>query len=148
MSLAEQIKQDLHGALKASRKEQARTLRSVLAGLQNRRIAKGSDLNAGEEIKTLQSLVKQRKESIDLYRQGGRQDLVTLEETELEILSAYLPQMLSEDEIRELVSAVIAEVDAASQADVGKVMPVVMQRGAGRVDGKLAQSILRELLPG
>jgi hypothetical protein len=146
MSLFEQIRKDMYQAMKAGDKTAAATLRSALARLQDRRIEKRSDLTEAETIRVLQSLIKQRKESIALYRQGDREDLVQQEQAEIDILETYLPRMLSEAEIRDLVNEVVREIGASSPSDIGKVMPLVMQRGAGRVDGKTAQRIVRELL--
>ncbi len=94
----------------------------------------------------IQALVKQRKESIAMFEQGGRLDLVEKESAELTILATYLPKMLTEKEVFMLVQQIVGEVGAESLSDLGKVMPAVMQRGAGKVDGKLAQKIVREVL--
>ncbi len=146
MSLFETIQNDMYAAMKSREKEKANALRGALAKLKDRRIEKRDDLSEAEEIKTIQSLVKQRQESVKMYAQGGRDDLVKQEQFEIEILQAYLPQQLSESEVREIVQRIIAETGAESLADMGKVMPAVMQAGQGRIDGKLAQQVVRELL--
>ncbi|MCK5330833.1 MAG: GatB/YqeY domain-containing protein, partial [Candidatus Marinimicrobia bacterium] len=99
-----------------------------------------------DELKVIRSLVKQHKESIEAYTGGGRQDLVDLEQAAREHLETYLPRMLSEKEVRALVTEVITETGATGMSEIGKVMPQVMQRSAGLADGKLAQAIVLELL--
>ncbi len=136
----------MYQAMKSGQKQKATALRGVLSKLKDKRIEKQDELSEAEEIKVLQSLVKQRKESIDLYRKGGRMDLVEQESAELEILGKYLPKMMSKEEVRELVKTVVSETGASSLSDIGKVMPQVMKRGAGRIDGRVAQQIVREFL--
>lgn len=146
MTLFETIQKDMYQAMKSGQKQKATALRGVLSKLKDKRIEKQDELSEAEEIKVLQSLVKQRKESIDLYRKGGRMDLVEQESAELEILGKYLPKMMSKEEVRELVKTVVSETGASSLSDIGKVMPQVMKRGAGRIDGRVAQQIVREFL--
>jgi uncharacterized protein YqeY len=146
MSLSNQIQKDMYAAMKAGEKDKVVALRSILSKLKDRQIANRQPLKAEEEIKVLQTLVKQRKESIQMFRQGGREDLARAEEAEVNLLSAYLPKGLDEEEIRSIVKKVIEETGAKSMSDIGKVMPEVMKRGQGRIDGKLAQKLVRELL--
>ncbi len=146
MGLFEQIQQDMYAAMKRRESVAAATLRGVLATLKDKKINKRDDLTEAEIIKTLQSLAKQRKESIDLYQKGGRTDLAETEQKELDVIEGYLPKMMSEDDVKALVQAAIEEAGASSMADIGKVMPIVMKKGAGTLDGKLAQRIVRELL--
>ena len=146
MSIFEKVQADMYQAMKAKDNLASKTLRVVLAKLKDRRIEKRDDLTEAEELKVLQSLAKQRKESIKMFNDGGRMDLVEQEEKELEIIERYLPQMLSDDDIKNIVKESIAEAGAQSLSDIGKVMPLVMKKGAGRIDGKKAQLFLRELL--
>jgi len=146
MSLFDQIQTDMYTAMKAGEKEKSGTLRITLAKLKDKRIEKREDLSEEEEMKILQTLVKQRKESIELYEKGGREDLVIAEKNEMEILNGYLPKMMSENDIRSIIQSVVKEVGAASMADMGKVMPEVMKRGKGLIDGKTAQNFVRESL--
>ena len=132
--------------MKAGEKEKSNTLRTTLAKLKDKRIEKRDDLSEAEAIKVLQTLVKQRKESVELFEKGGRPELAASENGEIDILNSYLPQMISEDEIRNIVQTVIDEVGAVSMADLGKVMPQVMERGKGLIDGKTAQQFVREIL--
>ena len=97
-------------------------------------------------IKVLQSAAKQHKESIRMYREGNRDDLVEAETNQLKIVESYLPSMMNDQEVRNLVEHIISEVGASQMSDFGKVMPQVMKKGAGKVDGNVAQSIDKELL--
>ena len=146
MSLFEHIQTDMYAAMKAREKEKSGTLRIALDKLKDKRIEKREDLSEEEELKILKTLVKQRKESIQLYEKGGREDLVNAEKNEMEILIGYLPKMMSENDIRSIVQSVVKEVGAASIADMGRVMPEVMKRGKGLIDGKTAQNFVRESL--
>ena len=146
MSSFERIQNDMYVAMKAGEKEKSNTLRTTLAKLKDKRIEKRDDLSEAEAIKVLQTLVKQRKESVELFEKGGRPELAASENGEIDILNSYLPQMISEDEIRNIVQTVIDEVGAVSMADLGKVMPQVMERGKGLIDGKTAQQFVREIL--
>ena len=146
MSLFNQIQTDMYAAMKAREKEKSGTLRITLAKLKDKRIEKRDNLSEEEEVKILQTLVKQREESIKLYEKGGREDLANAEKNEIEILKGYLPKMMSEDDIRSIVQSVVKEVGASSMADMGRVMPQVMKRGKGLIDGKTAQNFVRESL--
>ena len=146
MSLFERIQNDMYAAMKAGEKEKSNTLRTTLAKLKDKRIEKRDDLSETETIKVLQTLVKQGKESVELFEKGGRPELAASENGEIDILNSYLPQMISEDNIRNIVQTVVDEVGAVSMADLGKVMPKVMERGEGLIDGKTAQQFVREIL--
>lgn len=146
MSLFETLQKDMYQAMKAGDKVTTKALRRTLARLKDKRIERREDLSEAEEIKVLQSLAKQHEESIQLYRQGDRQDLVAAETDELNVLKKYLPSVMTEEETRQLVEIVIQEVGATSLSDLGKVMPVLMKRGAGRLDGRRAQALVKERL--
>lgn len=146
MQLSEKIQREIHIALKNRNQIKVVTLRSALSKLKDRQIEKQEKLEESEELKVIQMLVKQHKESIAMFKDGGRDDLVEKEKAELKILEKYLPSMMSENEVKQLINDIIKEVGAESLSDIGKVMQNVMQRGSGRVDGKLAQQILRGLL--
>ena len=146
MSLYNQIQNDMYSAMKSGNKEESNTLRTTLAKLKDKVIEKQQDLNRQEEIKVLQTLVKQRKESIDLYEKGGRSELAEAEQKELEILNNYLPKMMDDSDIKNIVKSVIDEFGATSMADMGKIMPEVMNRGKGLIDGKSAQKFVQELI--
>lgn len=146
MPLVDEIQKDMYKAMKEKEKERINALRNIIGKLKYRYIDKGDKLTEQEEIKVIQSLAKQRRESIEMYKQGGRNDLVKTETKELSIIEEYLPQAMSEEEVRRLVRETVKETGAESMSDLGKVMPLVMKKGAGKVDGKIAQDILRELL--
>ena len=146
MPLVDEIQKDMYKAMKEKEKERINALRNIIGKLKYKYIDKGDKLTEQEKIKVIQSLAKQRRESIELYKQGGRNDLVETETKELSIIEEYLPQAMSEEEVRRLVRKTVKETGAESMSDLGKVMPLVMKKGAGKVDGKIAQEILRELL--
>ena len=146
MSLLDTIQSDMYAAMKSGDKHKTGTLRVALSKLKDKKIEKREDLSDVEALKIIQNLVKQRKEAADIYKENGRNDLMENENAELEILNAYLPQMMSEDDLRVLVKKVVEETGTSGLSDIGKVMPEVMKQSAGKADGKMAQSIVRELL--
>ena len=146
MSLFDTLQNDMYAAMKNGDKHKTGTLRVALSTLKDKKIEKREDLTDIEAIKIVQNLVKQRKEAADIYKENGRSDLMENENAELEILNAYLPQMMSEDDLRILVQKVVDDTGASSLSDIGKVMPEVMKQSAGKADGKMAQSIVRALL--
>ena len=146
MSLFDTIQSDMYAAMKSGDKHKTGTLRVALSTLKDKKIEKREDLTDVEAIKIIQNLVKQRKEAADIYKENGRNDLMENENAKLEILNSYLPQMMSEDDLRVLVKKVVEDTGASSLSDIGKVMPEVMKQSAGKADGKMAQSIVRDLL--
>ena len=142
----EKIQEDMYTAMKSGEKEKANTLRTVISKLKDKQIEKREALSGEEEVKILQTLVKQRKESIDLYEKGGRSELVAIEKQEMDIINSYLPKMMSEDTIKDIVKNVIDSTGASSMSDMGKVMPEVMRQGKGLIDGKTAQKFVSEML--
>ena len=146
MTHFEKVQADMYTAMKSGDKEKANTLRNVLSKLKDKQIEKREALSNEEEIKILQTLVKQRKESIELYEKGGRNELVVIEEQEMKIINSYLPKMMSDDSIKNIVKSVIESSGANSMADMGKVMPEVMKQGKGLIDGKTAQKFVSEML--
>ena len=146
MSLFQKIQTDMYEAMKLGDKNTSITLRTALAKLKNKKIDKQDDLSINDEIKVLQILVKQRKESIELYQKGDRPELVEIETKEMEILNNYLPKMMDENEIKNIVKTVIDDIGATSMEDMGKIMPEVMKRGNGLIDGKSAQKFVNEII--
>ena len=144
--MLQQIEKDMMEALKSKDRAKAGALRLLMSKCKNKAIALGHELSDSEVIKVLQSTAKQHKESIRMYKEGNRDDLVEAEMNELQFVESYLPSMMSEEEVRSLVESIIAEVGASQMSDFSKVMPQVMKKGAGKVDGNLAQSIVKELL--
>ncbi|MFL3025776.1 MAG: GatB/YqeY domain-containing protein [Candidatus Neomarinimicrobiota bacterium] len=146
MSLFKKIQDDMYTAMKAGEKNTSNTLRTTLSKLKDKKIDKRDELSEEEVIKIIQTLVKQGKESIDLFIKGGRDELAELEKNEINLLTNYLPHMISEEDIKNIVEDVINEVSATSLSDMGKIMPEVMKRGKGLIDGKIAQKFVQELL--
>ena len=146
MSLMDKVQQDMYIAMKSGNQIKTSTLRTLLSKLKDKKIDNEGNLTDSDSIKVIQKLVKQRKESADIYRNADREELAIKEEAELFELETYLPEMKSENEIRQLIQDVIQETGAKNMADIGKIMASVMQHGAGKVDGKKANKIVRELL--
>ena len=147
MPILRTLETDLKEALKAGNKPKVSTLRLLLAGLKNERIAVQRELTDEEVESVIRHGVKQRKDSIDQYGKGGRADLVAAEQAELVILEGYLPKELSESELKEAIRGIIAEKALASKKDIGIVMKELMRIYRGRADGRRAQQIASELLP-
>jgi len=146
MNRLEQIEQDLIKALKAHDKDKVMVLRGLKSDLKYRRIEKRDDLTDEDIISVLSSAAKKCRESLEDFKKGGRNDLIQKTEKELEILSAYLPQQLTEDELREIIKTAITETGADSPQKIGLVMKVVMPKIKGKADGKLVNRIVSELL--
>ena len=146
MPLVDKIQKDLYKAMKEREKERINALRNIIGTIKYWYIDKGAKLTEQEEIKVVQSLAKQRRESIEIYKAAGRSDLVETETKELSIIEEYFPQAMNEKEVRQLVREIIEETGAESMSALGKVMPLIMKKGRGRVDGKLAQEVVKELL--
>jgi len=146
MSILNKLQQDLKDSLKSGDKVRTDAIRMLISRLKNERISKGEDLTEDQEFSVLSKEAKKRKESIAMYRQGGREDLAAKEEQEFEIISSYLPAELSDEEIENIVSSVINETGAESLKDIGKVMGKVMPQVRGRADGKRIQEIVKKKL--
>ena len=140
------LQEELLTAMKAKDKGTLTGLRNIIGKLKAQRIDKGEDLTDQECIQILQSSVKQLKDSIEQYEKGGRDDLAEVEAFELKLIEKYLPEQLSEDEIRISVQKTIKSTEAKSIQDMGKVMGSVMKNLAGAVDGKVVQKIVQEEL--
>ena len=149
MSLKQRLMNDLTAAMKAQEALRTSTLRMAKAALQNREIEKGGELADDEMFKLLRSLVKQRRDSVEQYEKGGRQDLADKEKAEIEIIEHYLPQAATREEIEAAVAASIAETGAASMKDMGKVMKAVQAALAGKnADGRTVSEIVKAKLGG
>jgi uncharacterized protein len=147
MALIDKINEDLKTAMKNKNQAALRAIRGIKSGILLLQTEEGrKEVTEQDEIKLIQKMVKQRKESIEIFEKQNRNDLSLLEKEELDVISIYLPQQLSEEDLRKEIAAVIAEVGARSSADLGKVMPVVMNKLAGKSDGKTISSIVKELL--
>ena len=147
MSLKEQILAAMTAAMKAKDAPRTSTLRMVKAALQNREIEKGAPLDDDELQKMLRSLVKQRRDSIEQYQKGNRQDLVDKEQAEIIVIEGYLPQAASLAEIDQAVTEAIAETGASSLKGMGAVMKAVMSRLAGKnADGRTVSETVKQKL--
>ena len=146
MSIFNSIKSDMYDAMKAREKVKSNALRTALSKIKDKQIEKREPLNDDEIIKVLRAIVKQRDESIKLYIDAGRDDLSDEEKLEKKYLETYLPKMLSNEEVTIIVETVIKDLNANSINDIGKIMPVVMKRGKGLVDGNFARQIVVSLL--
>jgi uncharacterized protein YqeY len=147
--LSKQIVADLTAAMKAQDAARMSTLRMVKAAMMNRQIEKGSELDDEEMQKLLRSLVKQRRDSIEQYEKAGRQELVDKEQAEIDVIDTYLPKAASQEEIEQVVAAVIAETGASSMKDMGKVMKSVQAALAGKnADGRLVSEVVKAKLAG
>ena len=151
MSLIEQIQQDITAAMKAREEQRLSTLRMVKAALKNREIEKMAPLDKKESQAVLTTLIKQRKESVEQFTKGGRQEMADKEAEEIILIESYLPKAAGEDEIVAGVKAVIAEMGSPTMKDMGTVMKNAMARfnGAGmRVDGKMVSEVVKRELAG
>ena len=127
MSLMDKVQQDMYIAMKSGDQIKTSTLRTLLSKLKDKKIDNEGNLTDSDSIKVIQKLVKQRRESADIYRNADREELAIKEEAELFELETYLPEMMSENDIRQLIQDVIQEAGAKNMADIGKVMASVMQ---------------------
>ena len=132
--------------MKSGDKIKTNILRTLLSTLKEKQIEKKEDINEDEYLSVIKRLVKQLKESADAYQEAGRSDLYEKEVSELDILKEYLPEILSEEQTLDLVKEVIGQTSASSLSDMGKVMSLIMQKSNGRVDGKIANKLVKELL--
>jgi uncharacterized protein YqeY len=149
MTLKEQIISDLTVSMKAQDAPRTSTLRMVKAALMNREIEKGGELDEDEMMKLLRSLVKQRRDSVEQYEKGGREDLAAKEKAEIEMIDTYLPQAASREEIEAAVSAAIAETGGSSIKEMGKVMKAAQAALAGKnADGRTLSEIVKTKLGG
>jgi len=141
-----QLQEELKIAMKAGERAKMIGLRNIIGKIKAAQIDKGESLTDEEELKILKTAAKQLKESIDQYQKGGRDDLAEKEAFELSLLEKYLPEQLSEEQIRETVKNIVKNTGAGSMRDMGKVMGATMKELAGLADGKIVQKIVQEEL--
>jgi uncharacterized protein YqeY len=148
MSLEQKIMTDLKTAMLAKDEKSLRSLRAIKAAILLAKTAEGNkgELTEEDETKILQKLVKQRKDSLEIFTEQKRDDLAKKEKEEIEIIEKFLPQQLSHDELKKLVAAIIQETGAKSPAEMGKVMGVASKQLAGKADGKTISAMVKELL--
>lgn len=150
MSLTDTINADIKKAMLAREKDKLEALRAVKSALLLAATEKGADGSVDEtaETKTLRKLVKQRKDAAKIYHEQNRADLAELEEAQAAVIEVYLPQQMPEDQVREVISGVIAATGASGPQDMGKVMGAAMGKLNGKADGKLISTLVKELLAG
>ncbi len=150
MSLKTTIDADIKAAMLAKDKVKLLALRDIkkVILLEETKSGGSGELSEAEELKILQKAVKQRKDSADIYKQQGREDLLEKEEAEIAVIEAYLPKAMTEDELKEAISKVIAQVGARGPGDMGKVMGAATKAIAGRADGRSISTMVKALLAG
>lgn len=148
MTLQEKINADVIAAMKSKDEISLRALRGLKSALLLAASEPGANGSVSDEaaLKIFQKLAKQRKESLDIYLQNKREDLAKVEQEELSVIEKYLPKQMGEDEVKAVLSEVIKEAGASTAADFGKVMPLAMKALAGKADGKIISSVLKQLL--
>ncbi len=145
-SIKSKIDQDIKEALKAGNNLKLAVLRMLKSEIKYKEIDKGSELSDDEVISVLSSSVKKRKESIEQFGKGGRDDLVSREKTELEVVMGYMPEQLTEDKLSRIIQLAIQETNATGSSDVGKVMKSIMPQVKGKADGKLINQLVTSQL--
>jgi uncharacterized protein YqeY len=148
VTLKERITEDMKAAMRASKKERLSTIRMVQAAIKQREVDERITLDDAQVIAVLEKMVKQRRESIALFEQGGRPDLADKEKVEIVLLQSYLPPQLTEAEVDALVQEAIASTGAASVKDMGKVMALVKAKAAGRADMGAVSARIKATLGG
>jgi len=146
MTLSQRLEAAMRDAMRARDEMRTQTLRMAVAAAHNQKIAKGRDLSDDEVIDVLTRQVKQRRESIAMYRDAGRDDRAAAEESEAAILAEFLPEQLGEPEIEALARAAIGATGAAGPGDLGRVMGALSQQTKGRADGRVVSDVVRRLL--
>ena len=146
MSYSEQVKNDMYAAMKAGDKIKTNILRTLLSSLKKKQIEKKENISKDEYFYIVKRIVKQLKESVNAYQEAGRLDLAQKETSELDVVKKYLPEILSEKETHDLVKKVINEISASDSSEMGKVMSLIMQKSNGKVDGGIANRLVKDLL--
>ncbi|WP_110926912.1 GatB/YqeY domain-containing protein [Bacillus massiliglaciei] len=146
MSLLERLNNDMKQAMKDKQKDKLSVIRMLKAALQNEELKKQQPLTEDEELTVLSRELKQRKDSLQEFENAGRIDLVDKVRTEIDYVEAYMPEQLSEEEVSEIVQKTIEEVNAASKADMGRVMGAVMPKLKGKADGSLINKLVQKHL--
>ena len=148
MNLEQKVMAEMKDAMKAKNEGQLRGLRAIKAEIIKAKTEPGAggEVSAEGELKLLQKMVKQRKDSLEIYTQQGRADLAQKEQEEIAVIERFLPAQLSEEELKAELQAIIAETGASSPADMGKVMGAATKKLAGRADGKAISAAVKDLL--
>ena len=150
MSLEQQIMTEMKEAMKAKNEGVLRALRAIKAEIIKAKTEPGAagEIDEATEQKFLQKMMKQRRDSLEIFEKQGREDLASKEKEEMAVIEKFLPKQLGEAELKEIVKTIIAETGAATPADMGKVMGVASKQLAGKADGKAISTMVKELLAG
>ena len=146
MSLKEQLTADMKEAMKNKEKERLAVIRMVRGAIRQQEIDGQKELGEEDVIAVISKEVKMRRDSMEEFQKGGREDLVEKTQAEIDVLLPYLPAQLSEDEVRELVKAAVEQTGASTPKDMGKVMGMLMPKVKGRADGKMVNTIVKSFL--
>lgn len=148
MSLEQKVMGDLKTAMLAKDEKSLRSLRAIKAAIINLKTSEGfsGEIKEEDEVKLLQKLVKQRKESLEIYEKQHRNDLAEKEKEEIEVIEKFLPKQMSHEELREVIAGIIKQTGATSQADMGKVMGLANKQLGGKADGKTIAAMVKEIL--
>jgi len=146
VSILDQLNQDMKQAMKDKEALKLSVIRMLKAALKNEEIHQGRTLTEDDELAILTRELKQRQDSLHEFEKAGRSDLAEKTRLEIEVVKSYLPEELSEDELREMIREAISQVSATSKKDMGKVMSILMPKVKGRADGKLVNQMVSELL--
>jgi hypothetical protein len=148
MSLEQQVMAEMKEAMKAKNEATLRGLRAIKAEIIKAKTEPGAggEVSAEKELSLLQKMVKQRKDSLEIYKQQNREDLAQKEEEEIRVIEKFLPKQLSPEELKEALQQIIAQTGASSPADMGKVMGIATKQLAGKADGKTISAAVKELL--
>jgi uncharacterized protein len=146
MTLEEKINNDLKSAMLAKDEAKVRSLRAIKSAVLLAKTSGGGNITSGDEIKMLQRLVKQRKESLEIYKQQNRADLAKTEEEEIAVIEKYLPAQMSEDDIKKELQKIMEQTGAKAPSDMGKVMGVASKQFAGRADNKIVSQLVKQML--
>ncbi|MCZ6779527.1 MAG: GatB/YqeY domain-containing protein [Acidobacteriota bacterium] len=144
--MKERIRKDLTVALKAGQKERLATLRLLLSQMKNEEISRGKELTSQDVLVLVQRGIKTRRDSVELFERGGRTDLVAREKEQIAILEDYLPLQLNAQELKQAALNIIQELKAETKKDMGRVMKALLERHAGKVDGRQASQTVASLL--
>jgi len=149
MSLEQTITKDIITAMKAKDKVSLRSLRAIKSAIMLLKTdGSGNEITEETEIKLLQKMMKQRKESLAIYTEQGRSDLAATEEEEISVISKYLPEQMGEEELKKLIQGIVQETGAEGMKDMGKVMGIANKTLAGKAEGKMIASVVKGLLAG
>lgn len=148
MTLEQKVMTELKAAMLAKNEVALRSLRAIKTAILNAKTSEGfsGEIKEAEEIKLLQKLVKQRKDSLEIYETQNRPELAAKEQEEIEVIEKFLPAQMGEDELKQIISKIISDTGASSPADMGKVMGAANKQLAGKADGKTIATIVKSLL--